>query len=73
MKDFIKFCIKALTFTIGMALTLISLCFLIKFYENGLNFDNDEIWTFTMFFLTGFPTLIFGINQLSEKRTHSTQ
>ena len=53
-------------FTIGMALSLVSLCFLVQFYDDGLDFDGEYIWLFIVFFLTGFPTLIYGINKLSN-------
>lgn len=53
-------------FTIGMALSLVSLCFLVQFYDDGLDFDAEYIWLFVAFFLTGFPTLVHGIRELSK-------
>ena len=66
MKLFLRFWLKSMPFTLGMALSLISLCFLVRFYDYGLDFDEEYIWLFIAFFLTGFPTLIHGINKLSN-------
>jgi hypothetical protein len=64
VKSFFKFWLKAIPFTLGMALSIISLCFLIKFYDYGLNFEDQNIWFFCIFFFIGFPTLTYGINKL---------
>ncbi|NVK55883.1 MAG: hypothetical protein HWE26_09720 [Alteromonadaceae bacterium] len=66
MKSVISFWLKALPFTLGVALSLISFCFLIQFYDRGLYFDEEYIWFFMIFFLIGFPTLIHGIDKLSK-------
>ena len=67
MKEFFRFFVTAIPFTVGMLLSLIALCFLVEFYDRGLDFDNGEFWVFVIFFVVGFPSMIFGINKLSEK------
>ena len=71
MKSFFRFWLKAIPFTIGMALSLIALCFLVEFYDRGLDFDEEYLWLFAAFFLTGFPTLIYGMNRLAEKNAET--
>ena len=67
MKEFFRFFVTAIPFTVGMLLSLIALCFLVEFYDRGLDFDNVEFRVFVIFFVVGFPSMIFGINKLSEK------
>lgn len=67
MKAFIRGWFRAIPFTVGMALSLIALSFLVRSYDYGLDFDEEEIWIFVIFFFAGFPTLVHGINVLSEK------
>ena len=67
MKEFFRFFVTAIPFTVGMLLSLIALCFLVEFYDRGLDFDNWEFRVFVIFFVVGFPSMIFGINKLSEK------
>lgn len=57
---------RAVPFTVGMALTLIALCFLVRFCDRGLDFAEEEIWLFAIFFLAGFPVVIFGINRMAK-------
>ncbi len=66
MKTLFSLWWRSFPFTIGMALSLIALCFLVRFYDYGLEFDSEYIWLFVLFFLVGFPTLIFGIEKLSN-------
>jgi len=67
MKLFLRFWIRAIPFTVGIALSLIALSFLVAFYDYGLDFDEEEIWIFLIFFLAGFPLLVFGLNKLSDQ------
>ena len=69
MKEFFRFFVTAIPFTVGMLLSLIALCFLLKFYDSGfeLHRHGNEFWCFVIFFVVGFPSMIFGINKLSEK------
>lgn len=71
MKSYSIFWLKAAPFTFGMALTLISLCYLVVFYENGMYFEEADIWLFALFFSAGFPTLIFGIKSLGSDKPDS--
>ena len=66
MKSFFHLWFRSLPFAIGIALTLISLCFLVRFFDFGLEFDEKEIWLFSAFFLSGFPILVYGLNKLSD-------
>ena len=66
MKEFFRFFVTAIPFTVGMLLSLIALCFLLKFYDGGLH-NSNAFWGFVIFFVVGFPSMIFGINKLSEK------
>ncbi|WP_193075574.1 hypothetical protein [Pseudomonas sp. FME51] len=67
MKDFARFWWRASTFTVGVALSLIALCYLVRFYDYGLDFEDEYAWLFAVFFLIGFPTLLYGMKKLSEK------
>ena len=69
MKEFFRFFVTAIPFTVGMLLTLIALCCLIEFYDRGLDLHRGRtvFWVFVIFFVVGFPSMIFGINKLSEK------
>ena len=67
MKLFLRFWFRAIPFTVGIALSLIALCFLVAFYDYGLDFDEEDIWIFLIFFLAGFPLLIYGLNKLSDQ------
>ncbi|MBW2165937.1 MAG: hypothetical protein JRG74_07520 [Deltaproteobacteria bacterium] len=73
MKEFFRFFVTAIPFTVGMLLSLIALCFLLKFYDRGLDFDNEEFWGFVIFFVVGFPSMIFGINKLSKKTPNQSK
>lgn len=66
MQEFIRYWIRALPFTAGMALSLIALCFLVEFYDRGLDFEDGEIWAFVFFFAIGYPMLLFGIQKLKS-------
>jgi hypothetical protein len=64
MKDYFIFFKRTLPITLGMIFTLIALCFLVKFYDYGFHFKDDlEYVYFIIFFLIGFPMLMFGINK----------
>ena len=69
MKEFFRFFVTAIPFTVGMLLSLIALCFLLKFYDRGFDLQSHSyaFWCFVIFFVVGFPSMIFGINKLSEK------
>lgn len=75
MKKFFRFFVTAIPFTVGMLLSLIALCFLLKFYVRGCDFDSrsGEFWGFLIFFVVGFPSMIFGINKLSEKTPNESK
>ena len=66
MKRYFHFLVKAIPFTLGMILALVSLCFLVDFHTSGMHFD-EEFWSFVILFSIAFPTMIFGINELSEQ------
>jgi len=52
--------------------TLLALCYLVKFYDYGFHFEDDiEYIYFIMFFLVGFPMLMFGINKAAIHDGHS--
>ncbi|MEJ2061018.1 MAG: hypothetical protein P8Y64_11130 [Gammaproteobacteria bacterium] len=72
MKAFFLLWWRSLPFTVGMAASLIALCFLVRFYDYGLELDSEYIWLFMLFFLVGFPTLIFGIKKLSHDPDEET-
>ena len=65
MKEYFRFFAKALPLTIGVALTLTGLCFLVDFYDRGLYFTYEEFWAFCFYFVIGFPTLFWGVNHLA--------
>lgn len=67
MKDFFRFFVSAIPFTVGMLLSLIGLCFLVEFYDEGLYFGGGGFRSFVIFFLVGFPSVIFGVNKLSKE------
>jgi len=67
MKPLIKYWLRCLPFTIGIALVLVAMCFLVKFFDRGLDFDDEEIWVFGMFIFVGMPLLLFGIEKLSKQ------
>jgi hypothetical protein len=69
MKPLFCFWLRVMPFTVGIASSLIALCYLVKFYDYGLDFDREYIWLFVVFFLTGFPTLVYGMNRISEEFT----
>ena len=64
MKEYFQFFVKALPLTIGVALTLTALCFMVEFYSRGIDFEDEEFWAFCFFFVVGFPTLLWGVNHL---------
>ena len=66
MKEYINFFIRALPLTIGVFLSLTGLCFLTGFYDSGLDFSQGDFWLFSIFFIIGFPLLIFGVDRLSN-------
>jgi len=70
MRAAVRNWLRALPFTVGIALSLIALCYLVRFYDRGLDFDEGDIWTFAALFLIGFPTLIHGINVLARNNEH---
>ena len=67
MKDYLQMLLRALPFTLGVALSLVGLCYLVRFYDYGLDFEDEYIWMFAVFFGLGFPTLIYGLNRLSAE------
>lgn len=67
MKELFSFFTKSLPLTIGIALTLTGLCFLVKFYHHGLHISNDEFGGFIFYFIIGFPTLLWGVQHLSKR------
>lgn len=72
MKDYFHFFKRTLPITLGMIFTLISLCFLVKFYDYGFHFEDDvEYVYFIIFFIIGFPMLMFGINKEAKDKSRS--
>lgn len=72
MKEYFNSFKRTLPITFGMIFTLIALCFLVKFYDYGFHFENDlEYVYFIIFFLIGFPTLMFGINKEASHGSRS--
>ena len=70
MKQFFTLFIKALPFTIGVILILISLAFLVDFTEQSLDLEDlgdQEFLAFIIFSLVGIPMLLFGINIASNE------
>jgi hypothetical protein len=67
MKEYVRFLLRAAPFTIGLTLSLVGLCYLVRFYDFGFDFESENIWMFVIFFGFGIPTLIYGINRLSNK------
>ena len=67
MKKFYNSFKKSLPFTTGIILILTSLSFLAEFTTEGLEFESDEYLIFIFFALIGIPTLLFGINKLSNE------
>lgn len=69
------FWLKALPLTLGIALTLTALCYLMNFYEHIHFFNFKKVLllkakdfnAFLLFFLMGFPTILYGIDKLSYK------
>lgn len=69
MKNFAQFFIKSIPLTIGLILTLFALSFLVQFVERGAHLsdiDNEDIWGFIFFAVAGVPTLLYGVNKLSD-------
>ena len=65
MKSLLRYWVRSLPFTIGVAAILIAMCFLVSFYQRGLDFE-EEFWTFVVFSLVGMPLMLFGIEKLSK-------
>ena len=65
MKDFYEFLVRCLPLTIGMAMVLIGMCFLVDFYDNRLDFE-EEFFAFVFWFAVGMPLMLFGIDKLSK-------
>lgn len=68
MKNYLRTIFRAIPFTIGTAATLLALCYLVRFYEFGMD-DKEEFFTFLIWFFFGYPTLVFGVKRLIEERT----
>ena len=66
MKVLYKFWVRSLPFTIGIGMVLVAMCFLVEFYDNRLQLDDEEFWTFVFFFAIGMPLMLFGIDKLSN-------
>jgi len=62
----VRFFTKCLVFSTGIIFVLLSLCYLIKFYDFGLDYDDSELILFLFFMTMGIPVLIFGVNLLSD-------
>ena len=65
MKAHYRFWVRCLPFTIGIGFVLIAMCFLVDFYDNRLQFE-EEFWAFVFFFVLGMPLMLFGIDKLSK-------
>ena len=59
MKSLFFFFIKTLPFTIGVVLVLTALAFLI-------DIESEDFWLFVFFTIIGIPTLLYGIEKMSE-------
>lgn len=71
MKEFFTFFKRTLPITVGMIFILIALCFLVKFYDHGFHFEDDAGYLyFIVFFLVGFPMLMFGIDKNASHERH---
>ena len=66
MKLLLQYWLRCLPFTIGIVLVLLALCFLVEFYEHGLD-DYEEFWAFAIFIFSGMPLLLFGIEKLGKQ------
>jgi len=66
MKYFFRYILRSLPLTVGIILSIIALCFLVQFYDRGLDFEAEEFWAFSIFFIIGFPLLVWGIDYLSR-------
>ena len=68
MKAYIKIIFSAFPLMIGIIMTLISLCYLVQFFEYGLDFEDsvDQFIAFLILFLFGFPSILFGITKLTK-------
>ena len=72
MKTYLKFFKRTLPITFGMIFTLLALCFLVKFYSYGLDFEDDiEYVYFIVLFIIGFPMLVFGIDNEAKGNVRS--
>lgn len=60
-----RFIINSLIFTIGLSFTLIAICYLVRFCDYGLDFEDNSIYLFVLFLLIGIPLVLFGANSLS--------
>lgn len=67
IKKYFRLLVRAFPFTFGIALSLVSLCYLVRFYDYGLDFEDEYLWMFAVFFGLGFPALIYGMNRLSNE------
>ncbi len=69
MKELISFVIKALPFTVGLILSLTALSFLVGFTDSARlsKMGDDDFIAFVVLSIVGFPTLLFGMKQLSKE------
>jgi len=60
-----QFIVSSIIFTIGLSFTLIAICYLVRFYDYGLDFEENSIYFFMLFLFIGIPLVLFGANALS--------
>ena len=75
MKELISFVVKAFPFTAGLILSLTALSFLVSFSDSVRlsRFGDEDFITFVVLFIVGIPTLLFGMQKLSnESVAHPT-
>lgn len=66
MKDFFYFFLRAIPFTIGLILCLISLTYLVQFTSHSYSAE-ETLYMFIGLAAVGIPTILFGISRLSSE------
>lgn len=68
MKELFRFIVKAFPLTFGLIISLTGLSFLVSFTDSASlsSISDEDFIAFVLLSTVGIPTLLFGINKLSN-------